>query len=92
MHFDLPSVNIPSLVSIKFQPLPLCLLLLFFVIMISVGSVPGQANHLSAHVHDKLLHFLAYQSGVNTNNLGARMIIITRCLIATLRKLYAGRD
>jgi hypothetical protein len=46
MHFDLRIVNIPSLVSIKFRPLPLCLLLLFFVIMISVGSVPDQANHL----------------------------------------------
>ena len=60
MHFDLRIVNIPSLVSIKFRPLPLCLLFLFFVVMIIVGSVPGQANHLSAHVHDKLLHFLAY--------------------------------
>lgn len=60
MHFDLRIVNIPRLVSIKFRPLPLCLLLLFFVIMISVGSVPGQANHLATHVHDKLLHFLAY--------------------------------
>jgi hypothetical protein len=47
MHFDLRIMNIPSLVSIKFLPLPLCLLLLFFVIMISVGSVPGQANHLT---------------------------------------------
>jgi VanZ family protein len=60
MHFDLRIVNIPSLVSIKFRPLPLCLLFLFFVVMIIVGSVPGQANHLSAHVHDKPLHFLAY--------------------------------
>lgn len=60
MHFDLRIVNIPSLVSIKFRPLPLCLLLLFFVIMISVGSVPDQANHLSAHAGDKLLHLMAY--------------------------------
>ncbi len=60
MHFDLRIVNIPSLVIIKFRPLPLCLLLLFFVIMISAGSVPGQANHLSAHAGDKLLHFMAY--------------------------------
>ncbi|MEY4467353.1 MAG: hypothetical protein RIR21_1146, partial [Pseudomonadota bacterium] len=47
MHFDLRIVNIPSLVIIKFRPLPLCLLLLSFVIMISAGSVPGQANHLT---------------------------------------------
>ena len=53
-------MNNPSLVSIKFRPLPLYLLLLFFVIMISIGSVPGQATHLSAHVGDKLLHFMAY--------------------------------
>jgi len=60
MHFDLRIMNNPRFVSIKFQLLPLYLLLLFFVIMISVGSVPGQANHLSAHVDDKLLHFMAY--------------------------------
>jgi len=60
MLFDLRIVNNSSLVSIKFRLLPLYLLLLFFVIMISVGSVPGQANHLSAHVGDKLLHFMAY--------------------------------
>jgi VanZ family protein len=60
MHFDLRIMNNPCLVSIKFRPLPLYLLLLFFVIMISIGSVPGQATHLSAHVGDKLLHFMAY--------------------------------
>ena len=60
MHFDLRIMNNPCLVSIKFRPLPLYLLLLFFVIMISAGSVPGQATHLSAHVGDKLLHFMAY--------------------------------
>ena len=60
MHFDLRIMNNPSLVSIKFRLLPLYLLLLFFVIMISIGSVPGQATHLSAHVGDKLLHFMAY--------------------------------
>ena len=60
MHFDLRIVNNPNLVTIRFRPLPFYLLLLFFVIMISAGSVPGQATHLSAHVHDKLLHFLAY--------------------------------
>ena len=60
MLFDLRIVNNSSLVSIKFRLLPLYLLLLFFVIMISAGSVPGQANHLSAHFGDKLLHFLAY--------------------------------
>ncbi|MEY4021283.1 MAG: hypothetical protein RI960_295, partial [Pseudomonadota bacterium] len=41
MHFDLRIMNNPCLVSIKFRPLPLYLLLLFFVIMISLGSVPG---------------------------------------------------
>lgn len=60
MLFDLGIVNNSSVVSIKFRLLPLYLLLLFFVIMISAGSVPGQANHLSAHFDDKLLHFLAY--------------------------------
>jgi len=60
MLFDLRIVNNSSLVSIKFRLLPLYLLLLFFVIMISAGSVPGKATHLSAHVGDKLLHFMAY--------------------------------
>ena len=60
MHFDLRIVNNPNLVTIRFRPLPFYLLLLFFVIMISAGSVSGQATHLSAHFGDKLLHFLAY--------------------------------
>jgi VanZ family protein len=60
MLFDLRIVNNSSLASIKFRLLPLYLLLLFFVIMISAGSVPGQATHLSALVGDKLLHILAY--------------------------------
>ena len=89
MHFDLPSVNISNLVSVKFQPLPLCLLLLFFVIMISAGSVPGQANHLSAHVHDKLLHFLAYglMSILSFQSItGSRIvrILVSLLLIASL--------
>lgn len=33
---------------------------LFFVLMIAIGSIPNEANKLSAVVPDKLLHMTAY--------------------------------
>jgi VanZ family protein len=33
---------------------------LFFALMVAVGSIPGEANALSAAFGDKLLHFCAY--------------------------------
>ena len=38
----------------------LALLAGFFLLMISIGSVPGEANALSDRFGDKLLHTLAY--------------------------------
>lgn len=32
----------------------------FFVAMIAIGAIPGEADALSAKIPDKLLHFLAY--------------------------------
>ncbi len=32
----------------------------FFLLMLGVGSLPGEANALSEHIGDKLLHLLAY--------------------------------
>ena len=95
MHFDLRIVNIPSFFSIKFRPLLLCLLLLFFVIMISVGSVPGQANHLSSHVSDKLLHFMAYglMTFLSFQSITASRIarvIVSLLLIASLGLIDEG--
>ena len=89
MHFDLPIMNNPNLVNIKLQPLPFFLLLLFFVIMISAGSVPGQATHLSAHFGDKLLHLIAYglMSFLSFHSIvGSRIarIIFSLLLIASL--------
>lgn len=34
--------------------------ILFFVLMVAIGAVPGNAQALSATVHDKQLHFAAY--------------------------------
>ena len=34
--------------------------MLFFVLMVAIGSIPGQAEALSAVTHDKFLHFAAY--------------------------------
>lgn len=34
--------------------------ILFFLLMVGIGSVPGKAQALSAAVHDKYLHFAAY--------------------------------
>jgi VanZ family protein len=38
----------------------LALLAVFFVLMVGVGSLPGEANALSDRLGDKLLHLLAY--------------------------------
>jgi hypothetical protein len=38
----------------------MCLLLVFFIAMLAVGSIPGNANTLSDRFGDKLLHLLAY--------------------------------
>jgi VanZ family protein len=46
--------------SIKFQTIPFVLLILFFVLMVGIGSIPGKASSLSAHFGDKPLHFFAY--------------------------------
>lgn len=32
----------------------------FFVLLVVIGSIPGKAEAVSAAVHDKLLHFVAY--------------------------------
>lgn len=34
--------------------------IIFFVLMVILGAIPGEAHALSEAVHDKLLHFLAY--------------------------------
>lgn len=34
--------------------------ILFFILMVVLGAIPGEAHALSEAVHDKLLHFLAY--------------------------------
>ena len=44
----------------QLRPLWMCLLLVFFIAMLAVGSVPGNANTLSDRFGDKLLHLLAY--------------------------------
>jgi VanZ family protein len=38
----------------------LAVLLIFFALMIGLGSLPGQADALSARFGDKLLHLIAY--------------------------------
>ncbi len=44
----------------QLRPLWMCLLLVFFIAMLAVGSIPGNANTLSDRFGDKLLHLLAY--------------------------------
>lgn len=34
--------------------------IIFFILMVILGAIPGEAHALSEAVHDKLLHFLAY--------------------------------
>ncbi len=42
------------------RPFWLALLVLFFMLVVVGGAVPGQAHRLSAQFGDKLLHVLAY--------------------------------
>lgn len=42
------------------RPFWLCALALFFLTMVIYGALPGEADLLSAHFGDKLLHVLAY--------------------------------
>ncbi len=44
----------------QLRPFWMCLLLVFFIAMLAVGSIPGNANTLSDRFGDKLLHLLAY--------------------------------
>ena len=60
MLFNLATTKKINQRTIKFHPIPLALLVLFFVLMVGIGSVPGQASSLSAHFGDKPLHFSAY--------------------------------
>jgi len=60
MLFNLVTTKKINQRTIKFHPIPLALLVLFFVLMVGIGSVPGQASNLSAHFGDKSLHFMAY--------------------------------
>lgn len=42
------------------RPWWLALLAVFFLLMVGIGSIPGEADALSARYGDKLLHTLAY--------------------------------
>ena len=59
MLFKIPSIK-NNQQPIEFHYLPFGLLIFFFVLMIGMGSIPGQASSLSAHFGDKPLHFMAY--------------------------------
>ena len=48
-----------ELLMAQCRPGLLLLTLLFFVLMITLGSIPGEASALSARFGDKLLHVLA---------------------------------
>lgn len=37
-----------------------CAALIFFLLLLALGAIPGKAEALSAAVNDKLLHFTAY--------------------------------
>lgn len=45
---------------IKIQWPWLAIALIFFLLMIIVGSLPGNAQALTEKINDKILHFLAY--------------------------------
>ncbi len=55
--------------------------LLFFLLMIGLGAIPGQANALSERFGDKLLHTLAY---------GFLCLLCYRGLHGSPRQRYAG--
>ena len=44
----------------QLRPLWICLLLAFFIIMLALGAIPGNADALSDRFGDKPLHLLAY--------------------------------
>ena len=44
----------------QLRPLWICLLLAFFIIMLALGAIPGNADALSDRFGDKPLHVLAY--------------------------------
>jgi VanZ family protein len=44
----------------QLRPFWMCLLLVFFIAMLAVGSIPGNSNTISDRFGDKLLHLLAY--------------------------------
>lgn len=45
---------------IRLRAFPFFLLIVFFSLMMTIGSLPGEANALSAHFGDKPLHLAAY--------------------------------
>ena len=46
--------------AIRLDTRYLTALLAFFIVMVSIGAIPGEANALSARFGDKLLHSLAF--------------------------------
>jgi VanZ family protein len=44
----------------QLRPRWMCLLLVFFIIMLVLGAVPGNADALTNRIDDKLLHLIAY--------------------------------
>lgn len=50
---------------------------LLYVLMLSIGAIPGKAEALSAAVYDKFLHFAAYTvlSGLVYRGLGGRRAV-----------------
>lgn len=72
-----------------FRYVPLLCLLLFFSAVIGIGSLPGHASNLSAHVNDKLLHFSTYAvmtvlAFYSINTRAVARIIVTLVLIGSL--------
>lgn len=64
MHdrFSLPQITSAFVTFATFVTPRRCLLAaaFLFLLMIAVGSIPGQAEAVNAAVGDKLMHFLAY--------------------------------
>ncbi len=72
-----------------FRYVPLLCLLLFFSAVIGIGSLPGHASNLSAHVNDKLLHFSTYAvmtvlAFYSINTRAVARVIVTLVLIGSL--------
>ncbi len=72
-----------------FRYVPLLCLLLFFSAVIGIGSLPGHASNLSAHVNDKLLHFSTYAvmtvlAFYSINTCAVARVIVTLVLIGSL--------